>query len=245
MKRTSVRRWGWAVLSAAMVFLGTASGAAGERDPLWAKALALTGKNLERRPGKMDEEVSIYTLKGELKRHTVSTFTFVKGEDGEPRPSLVKATREGKDVTEERQQELKRRKTRGKLFKDEHNIFHPSWYQTNEVRRTTHKETIGGHPCVAFEYSVKTQDGSWDGVVYLEEKSGIPRRIVSAPDKVPGQEDVDAWDVSLEFNYAYSSPDDWHLKSLVISAKFKTKVAYLIPFTGRFRSVMTFGQYSD
>jgi len=192
----------------------------------------------------MEEDERLLDLNGKVRRHTTSSFEVRPGPDGKPRPFLVKATRKGEDVTEERREENAKREKKGDEIKDVNNIFHPSWYGKNRVTRTGLTETIEGHTCIAFEFLVNTDDGSWSGVLFLQEETGIPRKIVAIPDKLPERKKVKTWDASFVFHYKYNAPDDWYLDRLVVEAKFRTLVAYIIPFTGRALTVVRFLDYA-
>lgn len=213
-----------------------AQGSGQVRDPLWQKALLLAQGNLHRRPTRMEETEEIRDLEGQLKRKTVSTYRLEQGADGQVKRVLLSALRDGADVTEDREEELDRRDTPARALRNEFNIFHPDWADHNTVRRTALTETIDGHQCVAFDFTVEADKSRWSGLVYLEQRTGVPRKVVTVAEKMPDRKGAKVWGASMEFYYHFKAPHDWHVERIIFTGKFKTTVAWIIPFTGQIRS---------
>jgi len=226
-----------------LVLVGEAD--ATETDPLWQKAVAIGAKHWGLIPKTMHEHEKVYTEEGKLKRVTISDYETYRDEDGKVRAKLLKCVRDGKDATETKQREIdesmKRRPQDRELFKKRNDLFQPENQDRVRVERINIPRKIHGRDTVAFDYSMRGEEATMNGVVWLDAETGTPYHVVTRPDRFPENESFKIHEATLEFLFNDPSKEDgmWHVETMKVRSKIEIDIFLFFTFKGRVSAEVT------
>ena len=217
--------------------------AKGPDDPLWLKALRVTGESMGLVPTEIREEIRVYRKKTKIDQHTLSLYEVSKDDKGVIQGRLVKSTRNGKEFTKGRQKELDRQKDK-KILKEEQNIFLPENQDSITVRRTGQIRDINGRKCVAMEYVQMLSSSVEKGIVWLDVVTGTPYRLETVPQKVPElYEKVVLRKTEVAFDYAVSPDGRWTLNKMIINAEIEFTAFLFFTYKGHCLIETVFDKY--
>jgi hypothetical protein len=224
-------------------------------DPLWMKAVAIAGRNDRWVARRFSEDQRVYDADGELKESTVSTFSVAGGTRKNLEVSVLTSVKNGADNRSAKAAELAKsrereeRKAGGGNKKEAENPFAPDNQSRVEVRPLGPEKstTIAGRGFRAFAFTQRTDEGIWDGVAWLDDRTGIPGRLVSAARvaTLPKTEDEDFHLRSLRVivHFQTEDADRWRAQSVRLELEITYRVAPLLTFEGRVRNTYRFSQY--
>ena len=222
--------------------------AAAGPDPLWQKALAIGASSWGLIPKTMHEHEKVFTEEGKLKRVTISDYELFRNKDGKVRAKLLKCMRDGKDATRTKQQEIdeaiKRRPQDRELFKKRNDLFQPENQDLVRIKRIDIPRKIHGRDTVAFDYSMRNDEATMNGVVWLDAENGTPYHIVTRPDRFPEHESFKIHEATLEFLFNDPSKEGgrWHVETMKVRSKIEIEIFLFFSFKG---SVSTEVSFSD
>ncbi len=183
--------WKYAMIVALLMSASQNAHAAPSPDPLWLKAVDLTGKNKQWLPGITELRMEFRDDKGALKESYQSRYRISAGDNGEPQTHVEKAVRNGVDETaKESQAQEKKNREGGKAasvtltFQD--SPFDPAVQADVEVTPLNRTQTVGDLLCVLFAFRQKQKDGSTiEGTAALQRESGAPVEVTYSTKPLP------------------------------------------------------------
>ena len=193
---------------------------------LWSKAVQVAAANEGWVPG------SVHTLlevrDGDKKLETTKEIwsKLTKAPDGSPKPQvvIVKATDDGKDVTEQEQKKAKDHLDKQKKAKDEvkeiklefSHPFEPNRQGQVKAERTGETRTVQAKTCVGFRWQVTQTEGTIiSGTAWLDQDTGVPVQIQFVLDPLPDA--VKALETKV--TYQTQADGSWLSKEMTIEAK--------------------------
>jgi hypothetical protein len=213
-------------------------------DSLWQKAVAIVASNSIWEPGLIRAYNTELDRKGYPKSIEMFWRRHLPGDSGEVRVDIVKAIKNGKDITEEKQKRVQQRLrkkdlTRGisewALGLDGSSPFDPSLQNRIRYQRI---ELGGGPestPCIAFRFIREMEfTAPLVGIAWLSEASGHPLEVRYTPTPPPGH--VKEMEISMK--YGLTPQDAWRPTDLVIDAFGK-----FLFFSKRLRSTIKITDY--
>ncbi|HEY3448219.1 MAG TPA: hypothetical protein VGK67_17820 [Myxococcales bacterium] len=193
-------------------------------DPLWLKALAVAAANDGLLPKRMVETEKLKDVDGETLATTLSTYEVVRESPTRVVRRLIKATRDGKEITEKRQKELSEPGSDPEVFKRRVNLFLAENEGRVEVKRTDLKEAVAGVPCTAFRFTLQGEHGPVTGRAWLDDATGTPMRIEAKPLAFPDLEKVRLKAMTQRFGYRVDRDSGrWMVETLEVRTELELK----------------------
>lgn len=213
-------------------------------DPLWQKALAVAAANDGLLPRRIVETEKLKDVDGETLATTVSAFEVVRESPQRVVRRLVKATRDGKDVTEKRRKELSEPGSDPEVFKRRVNIFLAENAGRVEVSRAEANQTVDGAACTAFRFKMEGEHGLVTGRAWIEEDTGIPRRVEATPQAFPDLEKVKLKAMTQRYGYGVEAGTGrWMLQTLEVRTELELKKLFSTPMV--VESSVRFEEYPE
>ena len=221
-------------------------------DPLWLKAVALAGENLNWVPGIIETCTKELDKHGEAEKVHRSRLRLFANEAGEIESEILAAFENEKEITAKERAEAAMRKEsrkealeRGEETSDgkvSHAIarfgnatpFDPGVQDSVTALRTHTEEHPSGGPYVAFAFDHLEKDGTISrGIAWLDAVTGAPREMRLSPDPLPKH--VKRLEITVRFDHR----DDgtWITRQMTVNA-----VGKFLFFTKRVRNEMTFSE---
>lgn len=164
-------------------------------DVLWQKAVDLAKQNEAWVPGKMVIHSTMTNKKGKVLEDVEMSQAVSLDAKGEIRVDIIKAVKDGKDVTEEERARLKEAtsETSEEDSEEAHSIefknvgiFHPDLQSKLTVTPTGQTGGVSGKSCRGYEFTLQMEDGTLQkGSAWLEEETGVPVEVSFVPDPLP------------------------------------------------------------
>ena len=228
---------------------GTDSPAA---DALWNRAVAVAGRNRNWVARSFTEDRQVFNEDEELKEKTFTRFAVVGAARSALRLRVESSVKNGEDNLTAARAELAKRESRNQDKKDPENPFAPE-----NQSRVTHKAldptrdlTVNGVRLKAFAFTQTTDRGVWDGVAYLDPRTGIPGRLRSAariptlpPPVDEAEKKVKLHSLVVVVDYATSDPAQWRATGMQLNMKISIPIAPFITFDGIVRNRYDFQNY--
>ncbi|MCR9141588.1 MAG: hypothetical protein NXI24_04990 [bacterium] len=227
----------------------------GAVDPLWAKAVAIAGRNDRWVARRFSEERRVYNAAGELKETTQSTFAVSGAEKSDLAVRVLTSLKDGADYRAAKAAELaksrerEKRRSGGDGKKEAENPFAPENQARVQARPLGAERTItiAGRSFRAFAFTQKTATGPWDGVAYLDAQTGAPGRLISTARvaTLPPSDDAafELRGLRVRINFAFAELDRWQARTVRLDLKIRYRVAPLLTFEGRVRNTYRFSQF--
>ncbi len=256
-----------ATILCALSFAGPAAAAAPDstraaakaQPALWAQAVKIFAANKDLVPGTVRQKIQELEDDGRVKSESNAEISLSLDSEGKIKSDIVKAAKDGKDVTaEERKKAAEREKKSKKDSKSDpddgeskershsvsssDNPFNPDIQNDVRVTETNARETVGGRSCVRFGYShpVPSEKPSKDkptlfkGTAWIEESSGNPVKIEYTNDPLP----KGAKSMLTTFYYGNGANGSWVVEKM----EFAAHGSFLF-FKKRIRGDITLGDY--
>lgn len=226
-------------------------------DPLWAKAVAIAGRNDRWVSRSFTEDERVYDSAGDLEATTLSTFSVSGKTKATLKARVETSVKNGVNNKAKRSEELAKTEARDKKKaggnKDEaENPFAPANQSRLTVRALPAEKntTIDGRTFRAFAFTQTTDEGIWDGVAWLDESSGIPGRLVSKARVATLPEPTDPEEkrfrlrsLRVTVNFQTKDVRQWRASSLRVDMEITIRIAPLLTFEGRVRNTYRFSKY--
>ena len=150
-------------------------------DPLWDKAVAVAAQNEDWLPGRWDERQETLGAGGRVLGVLTRRISIGPGPEGALEVRLVRATRDGRDVTAGEREVLEDEKARFEETREEDNPFLRAVQGRVDPMRLNRMREIDGRVCAALAYGQRTADGEWMGTAWIEDETGLPVELQRKP----------------------------------------------------------------
>lgn len=199
-------------------------------DPLWQKALALGAASDGLLPRRMTETEKLMDVDGQVIATTVGKFELTRDAQGKVARRLISATRDGKEFTERRRKDLAADPSASKeMFPRSTHVFLPENASRVEVRRTDVRAELDRVDCLAFRFTLRTDEGSVPGRAWLDEATGAPVLVEAWPTAFPEREDVRIKEMEQRFHYRVDAEGRWLLDTLEVRTAVEIKKLLDLP----------------
>jgi hypothetical protein len=238
----------------------SAGAAAKARPALWAQAVKIFEANKDLVPGKVLQKIQELEDDGRVKSESDAEVSLALDGAGEIKSDIVKASKNGKDVTaaerkkaEERSKKEAAKKTsKSDSDKDSKESSHsfsmgdspfsPEVQNDLRITETDARETIGARSCVRFGYAYpartekpsKGKPAMVKGTVWIEEGTGNPVKVEFTSDPLP----KGAKTMLTTLHYGSGGNGLWILERMEFEAS-----GSLLFFKKRIRGDVAFGDY--
>jgi hypothetical protein len=151
-------------------------------DPLWQKAMELVSANRNLVPGNLESRTEEMDSKGKLLNLHESWIRFSRGNDGQIKAEIIKALKNGEDITES-QKQLSAEQDKDSNKKDSFNLnlWEDYPFKANyqpAIKSLSNSELIQEKSCQVYEYSFrKPNKTTYRGTAWLETETGIPVKL--------------------------------------------------------------------
>ena len=222
------------------LLLFSAAAALCAQDALWSRAVEMARRNKPWVPGASLVRIDMLNDKGESTESYETLLSISPDAAGDPVPSVVKASRNGADVTgdERAAQEKRNRDAAGKgaaSFTTGDNPFDPDLQSTVQASPTGEYRDAGGKSCPVYRFTMKKKDGAvLEGTVVLDPVSGAPVEVRYTVKPLP----PGVWSLITVLRYAEGPAGSGFLRE--ISFEGTGGVLFI---KRNFRSVITLDQY--
>lgn len=196
--------------------------AAGKKaDPLWDKAVALSGANEDQVAASIHSRSEILDKQGEAKRVDETWVTLSVGDGGKIVSTVDRAVEDGKDVTSAMRESM-REKARKKADEDgDDGELGPDFLpfvaaNQKRVEATPTEETrvIGGRTGTGYNVRYQTDDGdTLVGTTWLDLETGAPLLLKVKPDPLPPMVD----ELETEVFFGPTANGGWAIVRFVIA----------------------------
>ncbi len=158
-------------------------------DELWEKASKIVNSSQNLIPAITETESKILNTKGEVLNTGFFLYENYIDEKGGIKTKLVKAVRDGKDITkeilEEEKIEKRKEKENKKSFElSDFDIFNPKEPKNLKIQREK-EEIIGNKIYVLYKFTYKIDKNLIQGRAYIESEEGIPSKIIYTINPLP------------------------------------------------------------
>ncbi|MGQ9617026.1 MAG: hypothetical protein ACUVWJ_11585 [Spirochaetota bacterium] len=191
---------------------------AADNDPLWEKAVEIASLNENWVPGYVIHNEAVYSKLGIRIENTETHSNLRKLQDGKVEVIFLKVLQNSRDITEQFKKEIGERII---LEEDEYKVEHPfrSFLQQNvSFKRLNKRKVINRKNCVLYEFTYRNEQGTWQGVAWLEEKTGTPVLVQGRLITVPFKDEwctISGLETTISF---YSNNGDWYPESSIIDS---------------------------
>jgi hypothetical protein len=240
----------WVGAAAFLVLFAIAPAAASatQQDPLWDRAISVYEENADWHPRLITVRTEEYDGQGNLRHEERTVTRQYLTDQGELESELVSATRDGKDITEERRENPDAGRTFGPPTGSEdqaesspegfapvyQSVFSPEQQRHVEYTRTGRTRRINGRRAVAFSFIHEpNSEARAEGTVWIDEETAEPLLLESSLD--PPMIFVQ------EFSYSHrfaTEGDEWRLRTMRFNVG-----AGLLMFKRDFDITMEFSDY--
>jgi|CZCB01.1.fsa_nt_gi hypothetical protein len=168
--------------------------AAGPGDDLWQRAVAVAEADRHWVPGTMFARMEQKDAKGRILNLERSWYRLFADPKGKIAYEPVKVLQNGKDVTKAVKNQMDALKKEGTSAENEQfgltgcNPFAPENQKTITVKPLDAKRKIvlNGRTCLAYDFTLREATGDViSGTAWLEEGTGIPRKLQYSPRNLP------------------------------------------------------------
>ena len=200
----------------------TLSAVAGQaNDHLWQKSLELFSKNSEWHPGMLLVRTKEYSDSGELKSSTYTEIEYRIDNNGELKPEIVLAVKDGKDITEKQK---RGRRRDGNPFLA--SPFNPEFQESIEVTPTNTTKRVGSGICRGYELTLEYEKKRYTGTAWIEESSGAPLLLILEMISLPTFLDS----MIMTFHYTFMPDGTWYTTKIEMEGSgtilFQKKIFY-------------------
>lgn len=206
---------------------------------LWSKAVDLAGKNLRWVAGKSTDRMEVKDGDGKVEQSQVFFRERKPAPDGGVVSELVRATKNGEDVTEARRKDEEEQKKRQKeaksrpdppLAKNEkkemtirlynEHPFYPDDQKSVSVEQTAETRDIQGRRCLGYRFRFDHGgDAFTSGMAWLEAETGVPLEVRFIQRPLPPH----AKDLVTTIHFEDSPAGAWRTKE----SKSESKATFL------------------
>jgi len=171
---------------------------ASEQKPgLWTRAVAFMEQQPKRIPGKFLSRLEMIDRKGKVTEAFDQWYSLNRDEGGKYRQYLLKAVRNGIDVTERERKALLKSEAKKKQRAGDQNGFSYNWGDTPlnaakqdlvQVSVGDERQTLFGRSCLRFDFVQMIERGKPEqlkGMAWIDEQSGCPVKIEFTRDPLP------------------------------------------------------------
>ena len=158
---------------------------AAAEDDLWDRTISLVSANPIRMPGTVHTRMETLDRHGAVKVVEDYWAEMSLGPDGEPVSALVRAEKDGVDITEKAQRQGKKREGRGFELGPESSPFLPENQEQVTVTPREGLEEIDGRRCQGFDLVLTTDQTTYRGIAWIDELNAVPRRYEFTAEPMP------------------------------------------------------------
>jgi hypothetical protein len=237
--KTVKQRTAALLLSLAFFSFHTGRGAATQTtaskvDPavLWQKALELFRKNSDTYPKKITVLSEVLDRHSQPDSVTQMSFTLDMDAEGRLVTQLVRAVKNGNDISEEMRKKVEIRdlnKDNAPEKRDSLTVslsdspFNPDRQKNVSIRASDERRMLFGRTCRRFDFTYRTEilrkgeaeQMTWVGMAWLEEASGMPLKLEFSLEPLP-KRIRSLWTIYL---YDLSPPGIWALRKITIAGQ--------------------------
>jgi hypothetical protein len=211
-------------------------------DALWQRAVAISAYNRDVVPGSWVERKEVFNGEGES--HLVSrTHVGFKQIGSKVDVFLVEATTNGEDITLQLQ-EVFEEKQKDFSLKPQYNPFLPGNQKDISAKREGRSRRDGEVTHIAYDYTQKSPDGRWRGLVWIDETTGMPleatARLTGLPKK-DGKDEIK--EVVLNVTFENGPEQRWYPSRITI---FNRSILNDFPYSKFYATIetsITFDKY--
>ncbi len=154
-------------------------------DELWNKAVKTIEESSNLVPEIIKVEIVMTNMDGEIKNQSQITYKTLVDEKGEVKTEVIQFIRDGKDITKEYKEELKKREEKEKSKRarfsfsaDEFDIFSLEKQKNLKIQKKG-TEVIDGIEYVLYDFFQKIDEKrNQKGIAYLNSQKGNPYKVV-------------------------------------------------------------------
>ena len=217
---------------------------ASDLDPLWQKAVEIASANDNWVPGHVIHREEVYSRMGIRQEKTITHSELQRHDKPDVEVTFLTITQNGKDITEEFTSEFGETVI---LEEDEYRIDHPfrsSSLGNVEYERLDKRKNIQGRKCVAYDFTYIDKRGTWEGIAWLEEASGVPRYVEGKLVTVPFEE---SWytllNLEVATSFTISENGSWYPETAVVDSRIEVVIKLFQSYKGRVKETYTFSKH--
>ena len=208
---------------------------ASANDALWQRAVAISAYNRDLVPGTWSQREEIFNGEGES--HLISrTKVGFKQIGGKVDVRLIEAASDGADITAELREVFDDKRSEYSL-KAQYNPFLPGNQKGISAKREGRSRRDGEVTHIAYDYTQRTEEGRWRGIVWINESTGMPleatARLTGLPKK-DGKDEIREMVLNITFE---SGPEQrWYPARIVI---FNRSILNDFPYSAFYATIET------
>ncbi len=208
-------------------------------DPLWDKAVALSGANEDQVAASIHSRSEILDKQGNAKRTDETWITLSVGEDGEIVTTIDRALEDGADVTASTQEKARKKAEDGDGGNVELGPDFLPFVKANqrkvEAKSTGETRAFDGRTGTGYDVRYKTDEGdTLVGTTYLDVESGAPLMLQVRPDPLPTMVD----EFETEVFFGPTADGGWAIVRFVVTGS-----GGVVLIKKRFRAEVTLGDH--
>lgn len=217
-------------------------------DLLWQKAATLAGANLDWMPGKTMSRIMELDDNGETKSVTESWLRFYLDQNNQVETELLKAVKDGKDITTEQRKKMaedRKKQTDSPDSKDkkrpkknidlsDYNPFAPGIQASLTKKNLNRREIVQEKHCLVYEYRFTEEALCYKGLAWLEEATGTPLKLQYSLDPLPKY----TTRMLTVVHYYSGNNGEWYPTSMTMEAAGK-----FLMIKKNLRIIMEFSEY--
>lgn len=159
-----------------LLLLSALSLSAAPSDPLWDKAVRISGAVKEWVPGNASFRLELVDDKGAVQESWQMWYRLSPSPTGDVAMEVIRAMHNNDDTTRKEQQAQRKRKATPFTMGD--NPFDPQVQDAVAVTPRGEKDTAAGRECALFDFVLKKKEGSFvRGTAWLDVQSGAPVQV--------------------------------------------------------------------
>jgi len=211
-------------------------------DELWQRAVAIAAFNRDRVPGEWSEREETFNDEGESHLVTSTRVTFAQVRS-EVDVRLVEATSNGLDITPQIQEIFEDRRDTFSM-REQYNPFLPQHQKNVSAKREGRTRRDGEMLHIAYDYSHKTEDGRWRGLVWIDEATGMPLELTARLTGLP-KKDVKDEIRERVLNVSFEGGEErvWYTTKIVIFTRATLNNFPYSGFYGTIEKAITLANY--
>ncbi len=154
-----------------------------QTEDLWQQAVEHFSDSMNLVPGDIVTRFELLNGKGEPEQVTVTTMHIFE-KAGDITSELVSVIQDGEDITEKAKEERENEENDDD-FSMKESVFHPDNQQRLTKSRLPETRNIKGRNCAGFEYTIKLDEETRSGTVWINTETGLPVENHYSPDPLP------------------------------------------------------------
>jgi hypothetical protein len=245
-KRFPMRRVLWIIPILSVLLcstLGSTTHAVGQ-DPLWQRAMEIATANENWVPGFVVHLEEVYSGLG-IRQEKIETHSSLdRHHNREVEATFLKILENGRDITESFTEEFGKSVV---LEEEEYRIEHPFRSLVQESVRFTKTDRvkkIQGIRCAIYSVSYEAERGTWKGTAWLDESTGIPKRVEVELVTVPLDE---KWytilDLQVMTTFITDGNGAWYAEEAVVDSEIEFVVRETKVYRSRIKETYNFSDY--